>query len=219
MSFWQKSATLLKVTLLHGCFPRFLYCINGNKWRKALYICKFWNIYQYNLLAWNKLTAMLRLSTEKFKTLLGVSITGNLKYLQTIKSQTFWVQLLLRAIVHRSTVHQRQYGTQLLLRDDWTHNMYLVRWTDSKTNHIWNYTCCWLRWIDKNFNLKPLTRLIKFILVKRIGIAFFFRSLFFRIHSKVFRFLFTLLYILSKRVISSKFFDFLSQYLLCYSWS
>ena len=61
---------------------------------------------------------MLRLSAQEFKTFLGVSITGNLKYLQTIKSQTFWVQLLLRAIVHRSTVHQRQYGTQLLLRDD-----------------------------------------------------------------------------------------------------
>ena len=38
----------------------------------------------------------------------------NLKNFQSIKSQTFWVRFLLRAIVHRSTVHHRQYGTQLL---------------------------------------------------------------------------------------------------------
>ena len=60
----------------------------------------------------------LRLSTQALETLFGVSMAGNLKYLQSIKSQTFWVQLLLRAIVHRSTVHHLQYGTQLLLRDD-----------------------------------------------------------------------------------------------------
>ena len=31
----KKPATLLKVTLLHGCFSRFLNCANGNKSRKA----------------------------------------------------------------------------------------------------------------------------------------------------------------------------------------
>ena len=30
-----KPATLLKVTLLHGCFSRFLNCTNGTKSRKA----------------------------------------------------------------------------------------------------------------------------------------------------------------------------------------
>ena len=32
------SATLLKVTLLHGCFSRFLNCTNGAKSRKAFRI-------------------------------------------------------------------------------------------------------------------------------------------------------------------------------------
>ena len=31
-------ATLLKVTLLHGCFSRFLYCQNDTKSRNASYI-------------------------------------------------------------------------------------------------------------------------------------------------------------------------------------
>ena len=31
----QKPATLLKVTLLHGCFSRFLNCANGTKSRNA----------------------------------------------------------------------------------------------------------------------------------------------------------------------------------------
>ena len=31
--------TLLKVTLLHGCFSRFLNCANGTKLRKASQIC------------------------------------------------------------------------------------------------------------------------------------------------------------------------------------
>ena len=30
-----KPATLLKLTLLHGCFLRFLYCTNGTKSRNA----------------------------------------------------------------------------------------------------------------------------------------------------------------------------------------
>ena len=33
-----KPATLLKVTLLHGCFSRFLNCANGTKSRKASHI-------------------------------------------------------------------------------------------------------------------------------------------------------------------------------------
>ena len=56
----------------------------------------------------------LRPSTQELETLLGVSMTGNLKYLYSIKSQTFSAQLLLRAIGHRSTVHHHQYGTQFL---------------------------------------------------------------------------------------------------------
>ena len=32
-------ATLLKATLLHGCFPHFLDCTNGTKSCKASYIC------------------------------------------------------------------------------------------------------------------------------------------------------------------------------------
>ena len=78
----------------------------------------------------------LSLSTQEKETLLGVSMAGNLKYLQSIESQTFWVQLLLRAIVHCSTLHHHQYGTQLLFWDDWTHNMYRLRWTEPKANHI-----------------------------------------------------------------------------------
>ena len=31
-------ATLLKVTLLHGCYSRFLNCTNGTKLRKASHI-------------------------------------------------------------------------------------------------------------------------------------------------------------------------------------
>ena len=34
-----KPATLIKVTLPHGCFSRFLNCINGTKLRKASHIC------------------------------------------------------------------------------------------------------------------------------------------------------------------------------------
>ena len=34
------SVTLLKLTLLHGCFSRFLYCTNGTKSRKASHIIK-----------------------------------------------------------------------------------------------------------------------------------------------------------------------------------
>ena len=56
----------------------------------------------------------LRLPTQELKTLSGVSMAGNLKNVQSIKSQTFWVRFLLRAIVHRSTVHHHHYGTQLL---------------------------------------------------------------------------------------------------------
>ena len=33
---WVKPAILLKVTLLNGCFSRFLNCRNGTKTRKAL---------------------------------------------------------------------------------------------------------------------------------------------------------------------------------------
>ena len=33
-----KPATLLKVTLLHVCFLRFLFCTNDTKWRKTSYI-------------------------------------------------------------------------------------------------------------------------------------------------------------------------------------
>ena len=32
-------ATLLKVTLLHRCFSRYLNCANGNKSRKTSHIC------------------------------------------------------------------------------------------------------------------------------------------------------------------------------------
>ena len=38
-----KPATLLKVTLLHGCFSRFLNCTNGTKSRSASHI----DIYLY----------------------------------------------------------------------------------------------------------------------------------------------------------------------------
>ena len=31
-------ATLLKVTLLHGCFSRFLNCANGTTWRKGSHL-------------------------------------------------------------------------------------------------------------------------------------------------------------------------------------
>ena len=34
----SKSATLRKVTLLHGCFSRFLNCMNGTKSRKAPHV-------------------------------------------------------------------------------------------------------------------------------------------------------------------------------------
>ena len=34
----KEPATLLKVTLLHGCFSRFLICTNGTKSRKAPHI-------------------------------------------------------------------------------------------------------------------------------------------------------------------------------------
>ena len=33
-----KPATLLKVTLLHGCFSRFLNCTNGTKLRKTYFV-------------------------------------------------------------------------------------------------------------------------------------------------------------------------------------
>ena len=36
----KKSATLLKVTLLHGCFSRFLYCTNATKSRKTSHMKK-----------------------------------------------------------------------------------------------------------------------------------------------------------------------------------
>ena len=32
---WLQPATLLKVTLMHECFSRFLNCTNGTKSRKA----------------------------------------------------------------------------------------------------------------------------------------------------------------------------------------
>ena len=35
-----KPATLLKVTLLYGCFPRFLNCVHGTKSRNAPHILK-----------------------------------------------------------------------------------------------------------------------------------------------------------------------------------
>ena len=37
--FELKPANLLKVTLLHGCFPRFLNCTTGIKSRKASLTC------------------------------------------------------------------------------------------------------------------------------------------------------------------------------------
>ena len=37
-----KPATLLKVTRLHGCFSRFLNCINGAKSRKASHVIACW---------------------------------------------------------------------------------------------------------------------------------------------------------------------------------
>ena len=37
---YVKSATLLKLTLLHGCFSRFLNCTNSIKSRKAPHIIK-----------------------------------------------------------------------------------------------------------------------------------------------------------------------------------
>ena len=39
-----KLATLLKVTLLHGCFSRYLNCTNGTKSRKASHIFKMHSI-------------------------------------------------------------------------------------------------------------------------------------------------------------------------------
>ena len=36
-----KPATLLKVTLLHGCFSRFLNCTNGTKSRNASHVFKY----------------------------------------------------------------------------------------------------------------------------------------------------------------------------------
>ena len=38
-------ATLLKVTLLHGCFLRFINCTNGSKLRKASPIIKLWHFF------------------------------------------------------------------------------------------------------------------------------------------------------------------------------
>ena len=38
---FKPPATLLKVTPLHGCFSRFLICINGTKSRKASHIILF----------------------------------------------------------------------------------------------------------------------------------------------------------------------------------
>ena len=38
--FKEHLATLLKVTLLHGCFSRFLNCMNGTKSRKAPHFYK-----------------------------------------------------------------------------------------------------------------------------------------------------------------------------------
>ena len=35
----RKPATLLKVTLLNGCFSRFLNCTNGTKVRKTSHLC------------------------------------------------------------------------------------------------------------------------------------------------------------------------------------
>ena len=40
----KKPATLLKLTLLHGCFSRFLNCTNGTKSRNASHISR----YKYN---------------------------------------------------------------------------------------------------------------------------------------------------------------------------
>ena len=37
-------STLLKVTLLHGCFSRFLHCTNGTKSRKASHIVRLYFI-------------------------------------------------------------------------------------------------------------------------------------------------------------------------------
>ena len=37
-----KPATLIKVTRLHGCFSRFLNCINGAKLRKASHVIACW---------------------------------------------------------------------------------------------------------------------------------------------------------------------------------
>ena len=42
---WLSPATLLKVTLLHGCFLHFLNCKNDTKLLKASYILKFSNSY------------------------------------------------------------------------------------------------------------------------------------------------------------------------------
>ena len=41
-------ATLLKVTLLHGCFSRFFNCTNGTKLRNASYIYRPWKVYDYD---------------------------------------------------------------------------------------------------------------------------------------------------------------------------
>ena len=38
VTFMLKPATFRKVTLLHGCFSRFLNCTNGTKSRKASHI-------------------------------------------------------------------------------------------------------------------------------------------------------------------------------------
>ena len=46
-------AILLKVALLHGCFSRFLICINGTKSRKASHI---WNLFEMNS-QWSSVTS------------------------------------------------------------------------------------------------------------------------------------------------------------------
>ena len=38
---FSQPATLLKVTLLHGCFSHFLNCTNGTKSRNASHLCDF----------------------------------------------------------------------------------------------------------------------------------------------------------------------------------
>ena len=55
MAIWLKPATLLKVTLLHGRFSRFLNCTNGTKSRKAshLNICNPVVFIKYDILKIN----------------------------------------------------------------------------------------------------------------------------------------------------------------------